>query len=356
MSASTEKSPATTGKTPATEIKQSTLAASTKALVDSVEISLSQMVKNGKIQLPKSYSVQNALKAAYLTLQTVEDKDKKPALTVCTRESVANALLDMVCQGLNVHKKQGYFIVYGKTLVFQRSYFGAMAVAETVCPKVKDWGYDVVYKGDVFEYGIVNGKKSVKTHVQKLENIVDANILAAYCSALDADGQSIKTEIMTLAEIHQAWKQSKARPFDDNGKLNVNSTHAKFPRDMALRTVINKVAKFIINASTDNELLLSLINKNEDVADAAAVKAEVEMSANASEVLEITAESHDADADNAADAPAEAGAAAACVCAQMEAEKVDEFDCPVHGRRKDGKFTPIPPSGNGEKRKPGFGV
>jgi recombination protein RecT len=39
-------------------------------------------------------------------------------LQACTRDSIANALLDMAVQGLNPAKKQGYFIAYGKQLVF----------------------------------------------------------------------------------------------------------------------------------------------------------------------------------------------------------------------------------------------
>jgi recombination protein RecT len=58
---------------------------------------------------------------------------------------------------------------------------------------------------------------------------------------------------------------------------------------MCLKTVINKCCKLIINASSDNALLLDRINKNEDLADRAEVEAEIEENANTGAVLEIEA-------------------------------------------------------------------
>jgi recombination protein RecT len=268
-----------------------------KSVVDIVSEKVSEFLKSGQLDLPKNYSVDNALKSAYLTLNTVEDKEKKKVMEdgkltgVCTKASIANAVLDMVVQGLNPGKKQCYFIVYGKTLTCQRSYFGSMAVAEMVNPAIKDWGFNVVYEGDTFKYGIHNGKAAVIEHAQELENIDKAKIIAAYAMALDKDGNPIKTEIMTIEEIHQAWKMSKMKPIDDQGNVKPDSTHGRFARDMALRTIINKVAKFIINASSDNALLLERINRAEELADAAAVQMEIEDKANKGSVIMISEES-----------------------------------------------------------------
>lgn len=258
-----------------------------RSIVDIVSEKINNFIQSGELNLPKAYSVPNALKSAYLILQTVEDKDKRPALEVCTKASIANALLDMIVQGLNPGKRQNYFIVYNKTLSCQRSYFGSMAVAEMVNPAIKDWGFNVVYEGDTFKYGIHNGKASVIEHAQELENIDKAKIIAAYAMALDKDGNPIKTEIMTIDEIHKAWSMSKMKPIDDKGEVKPESTHGRFARDMALKTVINKTAKFIINASSDNALLLERINRAEDFADAAGVQAEIEEKANSGSVIMI---------------------------------------------------------------------
>jgi len=283
----------------ATTAKQNVSVAPVKdrSIVDIVSDRIHIFLQSGELHLPKNYSVENALKSAYLVLQAVEDKDHRKALEVCDKASIANALLDMIVQGLNPGKKQVYFIVYGKTLTAQRSYFGSMAVAEMVNPMIKDWGYDVVYEGDTFKYGIHNGKKSVVEHVQDLSNIDKAKIVAAYAMALDKDGNPIKTEIATIEEIHQAWKQSKMQPIDEKGEVKPSSVHGKFTRDMALKTVINKVAKFIINASSDNALLLDRINRNDDLADAAAVHAEIEDKANTGSVIMIAEEARKASED-----------------------------------------------------------
>ena len=267
-----------------------------KSVVDIVSEKVSEFLRSGQLDLPKNYSVDNALKSAYLILNTVEDKDHKKVMEdgkltgVCTKASIANAILDMVVQGLNPGKKQCYFIVYGKTISCQRSYFGSMAVAEMVNPAIKDWGFNVVYEGDIFKYGIHNGKASVIEHAQELENIDKAKIIAAYAMALDKDGNPIKTEIMTIDEIHKAWSMSKMKPIDEKGEVKPDSTHGKFARDMALKTVINKTAKFIINASSDNALLLERINRAEDLADEAAVQMEIEDKANKGSLIMIPEE------------------------------------------------------------------
>ncbi len=275
-----------------------------KSIVDIVADRVNQFIARGEIDLPRNYSPENALKSAYLALQTVKDKQDKSALEVCDRASIANALLDMIVQGLNPGKKQVYFIVYGKTLVAQRSYFGSMAVAEMVNPAIKDWGYNVVYEGDTFRYGILNGKASVIEHAQEFGNINNAKIAGAYAMALDRDGKPIKTEIMSVEQIHQAWKQSKANPVDGQGNVNPNTPHGKFPADFALRTVINKVCKIIINASSDNALLLERINRNEDLSDAAGVQMEIEEKANTGSVIMMPEEPGKVEEPSPTDPPA----------------------------------------------------
>ena len=120
-------------------------------VVDVVGKKVQEFVSRGELHLPPNYSVENAMKSAWLILQNTFDKDKRPVLQNCTRDSIANALLDMAVQGLNPAKKQGYFIAYGRQLVFQRSYFGTMAITKRVAG-AKDIFAELVYKGDEFEY------------------------------------------------------------------------------------------------------------------------------------------------------------------------------------------------------------
>ena len=270
--------------------QESNLALMKRTIVDVVAGKVENLVRNKEIDLPASYSVGNAIKAAWLILQEVEDRNHAKALEVCTKDSIANALLDMIVQGLNPIKKQVYFIVYGKTLTAQRSYFGSMAVAKMVNQKIDDFAYAVVYEGDTFRYGIKNGKKSIVEHEQEFANVDKKDIVGAYAIALDKAGDPLRSEIMTLEEIKQGWKQSKMNPITDKGEIKADSTHGKFTADMAMKTVVNKLCKAIVNASSDKALLLERMNRAEDVSDRAAAESEIEEQANTGEVVDIVPE------------------------------------------------------------------
>jgi recombination protein RecT len=285
VAAAAKQAPA--AKPPAVK-QESNLALMKKTVVDVVAQKVEVLVKNKEIDLPASYSVGNAIKAAWLILQEVKDRNDKLAMEVCTRDSIANALLDMIVQGLNPIKNQVYFIVYGKTLTAQRSYFGSMAVAKMVNPKIDDFAYACVYEGDAFKYGITNGKKNVITHEQELGNVDKKNIIGAYAIALDKAGDPLRAEIMTIDEIKQAWKQSKMNPVNENGNIKADSTHGKFTADMAMKTVVNKLCKAIVNASSDRALLLERMNRAEDLSDRAAAEAEIEEQANSGDVIDVT--------------------------------------------------------------------
>lgn len=196
------------------------------------------------LQLPANYAVDNAMKAAWLVLQETEDKNHHKALEVCTKESIANSLLDMVLQGLSVHKKQGYFLVYGNQLSFQRSYFGTVALAKRTGEIKKEPVANVIYEGDEFVYTIdpATGLKSIIKHDQKIENINSAKIKAAYCILQKEDGTS-ELEIMTIDQIRKAWAQ---------GATKGNSpAHQNFTDEMCKKTVIGRACKMIINSSDD---------------------------------------------------------------------------------------------------------
>jgi recombination protein RecT len=243
-----------------------------KDVVDVVGKKVQEFVSRGELHLPPNYSVENAMKSAWLILQNTFDKDKKPVLQVCTKDSIANALLDMAVQGLNPAKKQGYFIAYGKQLVFQRSYFGTMAVTKRVAG-AKDIFAEVVYKGDEFEYQIRNGNKVITKHAQRIENVDPNNIVAAYCTIVFDDDRQF-TDIMTWAEIQKAWSKSKMNP-DKEG-----STHKEFAQEMCRKTVINRACKRYLNSSDDGSLLMQHINRADEVAAEAEVEAEIEENAN----------------------------------------------------------------------------
>ncbi|RHW33544.1 recombinase RecT [Oceanobacillus profundus] len=219
-----------------------------KDITDDVNKSLTRLQDDG-LQLPSNYNASNALKSAFFKLREVKDKSGRPALEVCTRESVANSLLDMVVQGLSPAKTQCYFIVYGDQLQLNRSYFGTQSVLKRLT-NVKDIWANVIFEGDVFDYEIVGGREKLLKHETNFLNR-DNDILGAYAVVKTSDDEELLTP-MTRKEIDTAWAQSKTK----------QSVHQKFPQEMAKRTVINRAAKAFINTSDDSDLLVQAINNS----------------------------------------------------------------------------------------------
>lgn len=205
---------------------------------------IEQFQKDGSMILPKNYSVENHMKSAWLALQEVEDKEHHKALQICTKESIANSLLDMVLQGLSVSKKQGYFIVYGNKLIFQRSYFGTIALAKRAGGMVSEPVANVIYEGDDFLYEIdpKTAKVAIVKHSQKLENIDNSKIKGAYALVTLADGTTQVT-IMSMQQIRAAWGQGATK--------GDSPAHKNFAEEMAKKTVIGRACKAIINSSDD---------------------------------------------------------------------------------------------------------
>lgn len=211
---------------------------------------------NGQIKLPDNYSPENALKSAWLILQEVQDRNQKPVLEACTTASVANALLDMVVQGLNPVKKQCYFIAYGAKLQMSRSYMGTEMLAKRV-GGVKEVKANAIYEGDIFEYEVnpQTGRKKVTKHDQKMENLDHEKVKGAYAIIIFSDG-SVDTEIMNIKQIRQAWNQGAAK--------GGSPAHKNFTDEMAKKTVINRACKTIINSSDDADLYENTPDTPED--------------------------------------------------------------------------------------------
>lgn len=243
-----------------------------KSVTTAVSTDVRGFLAHGSLQLPANYSVENALKSAALALPTVKNFQN------CTPESIKSSLLSMCVQGLNPDKKQCYFIAYGESMTCQRSYLGDVAVAKQVDPSIEEIYSAAVYQGDEFSYVIKRGKVIGIQHAQKLEN-KSKPITAAYATVVYRDGSEVST-IMTIDQIKQAWKQSTSHPFDDKGNLKPDSVHAKFPEEMAKKTVVHKACKPIIGSSSDSSLFGKYARQCADDADAAEVDEEISQNAN----------------------------------------------------------------------------
>lgn len=197
--------------------------------------------ETGELILPKDYKVGNAIKLAWLYLQTVEDRSHRKAIDVCTKDSICNALLDMVLHG-EYPKKHCYFIVYGDRLEWNERYLGKYMRAkrdteiEAVYPQV-------VYQGDEFVYTIDElGQYQLVKHVPNLDNLDITKIKAAYAIVVNKD-KTRHMEIMTLDQIKKSWQQGAAK--------GTSGAHTNFTDQMCKKTVMARACKIALDSQAD---------------------------------------------------------------------------------------------------------
>lgn len=210
------------------------------AIGDQVIKRIEDMAATG-FTMPSDYNYVNAIKASMLVLQSVKDKNGKPALEVCTPASIQTALFEMCIKGLNVARKQGYFIVRGNVLCFDEGYFGKVLQVKRIYPNFVP-NVNLIYEGDAFEYSIdtETGFKKIIKHEQKLENI-DKDFVGAYVYIPNSTGGK-DLFMMTKKEILTAWSKSPNKS---------QTVHKDFVRDMVSKTVINSGCKMIINSTPE---------------------------------------------------------------------------------------------------------
>lgn len=214
---------------------------------------IAQMQKGEDLKLPADYDVSEALQSAMIALRSVPGKNYTTINAFDSRQadqtSVYNALLSMATQGLSVGKNQGYLIAYGNKITFMRSYFGTQTVLKRL-PEIKDVFATVVHQDDKFVVDIdESGNTIVKDHHTDFQNL-DKPLVGAYATIVRSDGSKLQ-EVMTMEQIKNSWSQAKT-----------SKVQEKFPDQMAKRTVINRLAKNIINSVGGNELLVSAINRS----------------------------------------------------------------------------------------------
>lgn len=250
------------------------------AFIDGLSAQLQEKTQYG-LSFPKDYNPTNALMGAYLIMKETTDKNGKCILDSCSKESLANSLMDMATLGLNASKKQGYFIAYGGKCQFQKSYFGNITIARR--NGLKDVNAEVIYEGDTFRYHIEDGMKVIDEHVQDFMNIDVEKIVGAYAVGIMEDGRRV-VEVMNINQLKKAWNQRTGGLKEDE-----NSTHTKFRDQMAKKTVINRLCKLIGNTSTDGNIA-EVSDRLDEIADtdfvAEDVKYEVEQNAQTVEFVD----------------------------------------------------------------------
>lgn len=190
---------------------------------------------------PKDYNFVNAIKMSVLKLQELKDKDKRPALEVCTPASVQSALFKMATKGLNLAYNQAYAVVRGTELCIDPGYFGNVLMVKRIFPNWEPMPHSI-RQGDeyVTEVNPMTGKKKLVKHIQKLENL-DKDFIGGYIYLPSKDGDMYLYE-MTRKQILTAWSKSSSRE---------QATHKQFDEKMLQKTLVNSGCTMIINSTPE---------------------------------------------------------------------------------------------------------
>jgi recombination protein RecT len=272
------------------QVKETGLTLSKEKAMNEVSAKIASLQKDTGITLPKNYSSANAINSAWLKLQDIKDRNQKPALEVCTKNSIVEAMYNMVLQGLSPAKDQCYFIVYGTKLTLMKSYLGNIAATKRL-KGVKDVIANIIYKDDKFKYEFNrdNGRIKIVEHNQEFINIDDDKIIGAYAIVLLEDEENY-VELMTLKQIQHAWAMSRTYKAD-------SKVHNDFKGEMCKKTVINRACKHFTKTSDDSDSLLEAVNSTyeydeEDIIQTTheEVKEEIKQEANKGEIIDIPAD------------------------------------------------------------------
>lgn len=211
--------------------------------VNAVMKQVEELQQTGGLVLPKDYNVGNALKSAWIYLQTIETRTKQKAIDVCTKLSICNCLLEMVIRGQHP-KKHCYFIACGNSLEYWERYTGKLLRAKRDT-NIQEVVAQVIYEGDNFVYGVdKNGYYQLIKHETAIENINPDKIKAAYAVVIYKDGNK-HLEVMTMDQIRKSWQQGAAR--------GASGAHQNFTDQMCKKTVIARACKIELDSATDGE-------------------------------------------------------------------------------------------------------
>ena len=187
---------------------------------------------------------QNIISMA-LKLSETKDKAGRPAIEVCTKESVMQVAQEVIVKKLDLMKNQGALIVRGNKLMLQSQYQGNVARSLELNPFLSHFNFVPIYKNDKVEMEIgKDGSYGIKSHTTSFANIGNSNIVGGYVRAIKKDGSVYMTEVMTMEQIKIAWSKSS------NSSLTV---HKEFPLKMVRKTILNSLCSWLINTTGEQE-------------------------------------------------------------------------------------------------------
>lgn len=227
---------------------------------------ITQSIKAELTRYPEGYDIDTALTGAALVFH--ENK----YFQQCTPDSKYRCILDMVVQGLDPLKGHCSFVprkTGGKIiLTLARDYSGSMLVAKRQDKRIADIRGEVIREGEHFEVKITNGLKT-PIHEGRNFDTWNAKIMGTYAVAVDADNNVIDMDLMSADDVKRTWKNAhlthKGEPVvRQDGSINPNSNHGKFPERMIRKTVIHRLCRQIIKSSNDTVLVSASDRSDEE--------------------------------------------------------------------------------------------
>ena len=236
--------------------QQKALVTMERDISDAVLGKIKTMTEGGDLALPPGYNAGTALKQAFLKIRETVDKNKKPALEVCTTDSISRALLGMCVQGLDPSKAQCYFIVHGNSLDLFRSYFGTQSALRRAVPSVYKIVADLAHEGDEFEWDTNQyGERYITRITTDPMKNASRPITFGYCNIYNREGELLGSTTMTWTQIQTSWKKTRSG----------GDTQKEFPEEMAKRTLIQRACKHILNSSIEsNPIVVAAFNETTD--------------------------------------------------------------------------------------------
>jgi recombination protein RecT len=193
----------------------------------------------------KTFNAKQAIISMALKLKETKDKAGRPAIDVCTRESIMTVAQEVLVKKLDIMKSQAALLVRGDRLMLQPEYFGNVKRSLELNPFLAYFTFAIIYKDDKVELEIAeDGGYRIKSHKTSIANIGKDKVVACYANAVKKDGTIYATELMTMEEIKMAWSQSS------NSSLSV---HSKFWKKMCRKTVLNSLCTWLINTTGETE-------------------------------------------------------------------------------------------------------
>lgn len=193
----------------------------------------------------KTFNAKQAIISMALKLKETKDKAGRPAIDVCSRESIMTVTQEVLVKKLDLMKSQAALLVRGDKLMLQPEYFGNVKRSLELNPFLAYFTFAIIYKDDKVDLEVgEDGGYRIKSHKTSIANIGKDKVVACYANAVKKDGTIYATELMTMDEIKMAWSQSS------NSSLSV---HSKFWKKMCRKTVLNSLCTWLINTTGETE-------------------------------------------------------------------------------------------------------